>query len=194
MRPSATLPFRENCRWTNQEILYGEISPKSWSLAVKSPAQSLDYRANSYHIYLNTLEFHGCGKEISQICPCPFCPINTSFSGTPSPSCHSSAQNPLLRRRHHPRTPRSSTKAFFTNLPSLRSSSLREHGHQLHRAWGQFTTPFFIPLLYFYSSAILFTEYFSLFLFFLLSSKISRIWPIKLLSLPINLTSNVLVR
>ena len=34
----------------------------------------------------------------------------------------------------------------------------------------------------------------SLFLFFLLSSKISRIWPIKLLFLPINPTSNVLVR
>ena len=63
-----------------------------WPLSVKSPAQSLDYRANSYHIHLNTLGFHGYGEEISQICPCPFCPINSSFSGTPSPSHHSTAQ------------------------------------------------------------------------------------------------------
>ena len=71
--------------------------------------QSLDPRANSYHIHLNTLGFHGCGKEISQICPFPFCPINTSFSGTPSPS-----QNLLSWRRHHPGTPGTSSKAFFT--------------------------------------------------------------------------------
>ena len=123
MRSSAILPLG-NSRWTDQEIPHSEISPKSWPPAIKSSAQSLDYRANSYHIHLSTLGFHGCGKEISQICPCLFCPINTSFSGTPSPSCHSIAQKPLSWRRHHPRTPRTSSKAFFTNLPSLRSSSL----------------------------------------------------------------------
>jgi len=91
----SNITVRENCRWTDQAILYSEISLKSWPLAVKSPAQSLDYRANSYHIHLNTFGFHGCGKEISQICPSPFRPINTSFSGTPSPSYHSTAQNLL---------------------------------------------------------------------------------------------------
>jgi len=45
---------------------------KSWLLAVKSPVQSLDYRANSYHIHLNNLEFHGYGKEISQKYPYSF--------------------------------------------------------------------------------------------------------------------------
>ena len=106
-------------------------------------------------------------QEISQICPCPFCPINTYFSGTPSPSCHSTAQNPLSRRRHHPRFPRTSTKASFTNPPSLRPSSLRENGHQLHRAWGQFTT-----LLFRTSTVLLFIRDFFhsilLFLFVLL--------------------------
>jgi hypothetical protein len=120
--PIGNITVRESCRWTDQEILHSEISPKPRPPTVKSPVQSLDYRANSYHIYLNTLGFHGCGKEISQICPYPFCPINTSFSGTPSPSCHSTAQNPLSWRRHHPRTPRTSSKALFANLPSLRSS------------------------------------------------------------------------
>ena len=105
--PIGNITIRENCRWTDQAILYSEISPKSWPLAVKSPAQSLDYRANSYHIHLNTLRFHGCGKEISQICPCPFCFINTSFSGTPSPSYHSTAQNLLFWRRHCLRAPSS---------------------------------------------------------------------------------------
>ena len=51
---------------------------------------------------------------------------------------------------------------------------------------------FFVPLLYPCSSAIPFTEHFPFFLFFLLSSKISRIWPIRSLFLPINITSNVL--
>ena len=63
-----------------------------WPLLAKSPVQSLDYRANSYHIHLSVLGFHGYGEEISQICLCPFCPINSSFSGTPSPSHHSTAQ------------------------------------------------------------------------------------------------------
>jgi len=86
------ITVRDNCRWTDQAILHSKISSP---LTVKSSAQSLDCHANSYHIHLNTLGFHGCGKEISQICPCPYCPINTSFFVTPSPSCHSIAQNPL---------------------------------------------------------------------------------------------------
>ena len=121
--------------------------------------ESLDYRANSYHIHLNTLRFHGCGKEISQICPCPFCPINTSFSGTP-PSYHSTAQNPLFWRWHCPRVPRTSARASFTNPPSLQSSSSQRNGHQLRRSWGESTIFFlFALLLYSYSSAIPFTEY-----------------------------------
>ena len=82
---------------------------RSWPLPVKSPAQSLDYRANSYHIHLSILRFHGYGEEISQICPCPFCPINTSFSGTP-PSHHSTASTLLSWRQHYSRTPRTSTR------------------------------------------------------------------------------------
>ena len=134
-------------------------------------AQSLDYRANSYHIHLNTLGFHGCGKEISQICPCPFCLINTSFSGTPSSSQHSTAQNLLSWRRHYPRTPRTSTKAFLHQTPRLRSSSLRGDGHQLRCSWGQLTTLSPTLLLYSCSSAIRFIEYSFFFLFFFLSSK-----------------------
>ena len=47
--------------------------------------QSLDYRVNSYHIFLSILGFHEYGEVISQIYPRPFCPINSSFSGTPPP-------------------------------------------------------------------------------------------------------------
>jgi len=173
------ITVRENCRWADQVTLHSKISPKSWPLAIKSPAQSLDYHANSYHIHLNTLGFHGCGKEISQICPCPFCPINTSFSGTRSPSCHSTARNPLSWWRHCLRTPRTSARVSSPNPPSLRSSSLWRNGHQLRRSSGQSTIllPFAL-LLYSYSSAIPFTEY-PFFLFVLSSSKLFRIWPIR---------------
>ena len=135
-------------------------------------AQSLDYRANSYHIHLNTLGFHGCGKEISRIYPCPFCPINTFFSGTPSPSCHSTAQNPLSRRRHYPRTPRTSTKAFLHQPTSLRSSSLWGDGHQLRCSWGQLTILSSSLLLYSCSSAIRLTEYSFFFLFIFYPQKL----------------------
>jgi hypothetical protein len=37
----------------------------SWLLAIKSSAQSLDYRANSYHIHLNYLDLYARGREIS---------------------------------------------------------------------------------------------------------------------------------
>ena len=43
---------------------------------------------NSYHIHLNTLKFHGYGKEISQKYPCSLYPINTSFLSTLSSPCH----------------------------------------------------------------------------------------------------------
>jgi len=158
------MTVRRSRRWTDQEILHSDISPKSRPLAFKSPAQSLDYRANSYHIHLSTLGFHGCGNEISQICPCPFCPINTSFSGTPS-SCHSTAQNLFSQRRHHPRFPRSPTKAFLHQPQSLRSSPLRRDGHQLRCSWGQFTilSPLLLP--YPCSSAIHLIEHSSPFFF-----------------------------
>jgi len=173
------ITIRENCRWADQAILHSKISLKSWPHAIKSSAQSLDYRANSYHIHLNTLGFHGCGKEISQICPCLFCPINTSFSGTP-PSCHSTAPNPISWWRHYPRTPRTSARASFTNPPSLRSSFSQRNGQQLRRSWGQSTIFFlFTLLLYSYSSAIPFTKY-PFFLFVLSSSKTFRIWLIRL--------------
>jgi len=132
--------------------------------------------------------------EISQIFSCPFFPINTSFSGTPSPSCHSTAQNPLSWRRHYLRTPRTSTKAFLHQPLSLRSSSLRGDGHQLRCSLGQLTTLSTTLLLYPCLSAIHLTEYSFFFLFFFLSSKTSRIWPIRSLFPPNNRISSVLVR
>jgi len=89
---------------------------------VKSPAQSLDYNANSYHIYLNTLGFYGCGKEISQIYPCPPCPINTSFSGTLLPPYHSTASYPPFWWRHCSRNSRTPFKDL-PRQPSRSSSS-----------------------------------------------------------------------
>ena len=80
---------------------------------------------------------------------------------------------------------------------SLKSSIFlsQENGHQLHRAWGQFTT-----LLVYTFTVLLFIRdsfYWILlfpFLFILLSPQTFRIWPIRSLFLPINLTSNVLAR
>jgi len=46
-------------------------------LAIKSPTQSLDCRANSYHIHLNNLDLYARGREISPECPCFNQPINT---------------------------------------------------------------------------------------------------------------------
>ena len=86
-----------------------------WPLPVKSSAQSLDYRANSYHIHLSTLGFHGYGEEISQIYPCPFCPTNSSFSSTPSPSHHSTASTLLFWWRCCLRAPRTPTRTPFNN-------------------------------------------------------------------------------
>ena len=133
-----------------------------WLLPVKSSAQSLDYRANSYHIYLSTLGFHRYGEEISQIYPCPFCPINSSFSGTPSPSNHSTASTLLFWRRCS-RAPRTSTKAFLYQPQSLRTSSSRGDGHQLCCLRGQFITLPLVLLPYPCSSAIYFTEHSSFF-------------------------------
>ena len=157
------ITVREDCRWTDQAILHSKISSKSWPLAVKSPTQSLDYRANSYHIHLNTLGFHRCGKEISQICPCPFCSINTSFSGTLLPSCHSIAPNPPSWWRHRSRTSSTPARASSNNPPSLWFSSL------LRKKWPSASSSlrltqhplslFTIFLSYSYSSVNLFTEY-----------------------------------
>ena len=177
------ITVREDCRWTNQVILHSKISSPP---AVKSSAQSLDYRANSYHIYLNTLGFYGCGKEISQICTRPFCPINTSFSGTPPPSCHSTASNLLSWRRHCLRTPKNPSKDLIQQ-PSRSSIS-----PSLGKKWPSTSSSprsvyhphSFILLLYSCSSTILFTEYFFLFLFVSFSvppsSKPFRSWPIRL--------------
>jgi len=164
-----------------------------WPLPVKSPAQSLDYRANSYHIYLSILGFHGYGEEISQICPCPFYPINSSFSGNPSPSNHSTAPTLLFLRRRCSRAPRTPTKTFLHQPQSPRSSSLQGNGHQLHCFWGQFITLPFVFSPYSCSSAIYFTEHPSFPFVFLFYPKTIRIFPTKLSSLPISHTFNVLV-
>ena len=148
------MTFRRICRWTDQEIPHSDISPKLWPLAVKSPAQSLNYRANSYHIHLSTLGFYGCGKEISQICPCPFCPINTSFSGTPSSSCHSTTQSLLPWRQHRSRTPRTLARTSFNNPEVFDLLPCEE-----------MAVNFIVPevssisLLYFYCTPVHLTEY-----------------------------------
>ena len=166
-----------------------------WSLPVKSLTQSLDYRANSYHIHLSTLWFHGYGEEISQICPFPFCPINSSFSGTPSPSHHSTTPTPLFWRRRCSRAPRTPTKPFLHQPQSLQSSSSRRDGHQLYCSRGQFITLPLVFLPYPCSSAIYFTEHSPFFSFVLLFiPKTIRICPIKMSFLPISHTSNVSVR
>ena len=161
------ITVRENYRWTDQAILHSKISSKLWPLAVKSPAQSLDYRANSYHIHLNTLGFHGCGKEISQVCPCLFCPINTSFSGTLSPSCHSTASSLLSWRRHCLRTPRTPARASHQSSKSSISPLPREEWPSTSLFLRSAYHPSFILLLYPCSSTNLVTEYFFLLFLFL---------------------------
>ena len=148
--------------------MHSKISPKSWPLAVKSPAQSLDYRANSYHIHLSTLGFRGYDEDISQICPCPFCPINSSFSGTPSPSHHSTAPTLHFWRRRCSKAPRTPTKPFLHQPQSLLSSFSQGDGHQLRCSRGQFITLLLVLLPHPCSSAIYFTEHSSSFSFVLL--------------------------
>ena len=139
-----------------------------WPLPVKSPAQSLDYRANSYHIHLSTLELHGYGKEISQICPCPFCPINSSLSGTPSPSHHSTAPASISLAAAPFEDSKKSSKNSLHQPQSPRSSSSRGDGHQLCCSRGQFITLPLVLLPYPWSSVIYFTEHSSSFSFVLL--------------------------
>jgi len=150
---------------------------------------------NSYHIHLSTLGFHGCGKEISQICLCPFCLINTLFSGTPSPSCHSTAQKnhflgggttrglQELHRRHS-----SPISQVFDLLLCKKMA--------INFTVPEVSSPLFLLCFHFipvHPQFILLNTLFFL-SFFFLSPKISRIWPIRSLFLPINPTSNVLVR
>ena len=136
-----------------------------WPLPVKSLAQSLDYRANSYHIHLSILGFHGYGEEISQICPCPFCPINSSFSGASFYSPNSAFLAAALFEDS-----KNSSKKFLQQPSSFWSSSLRENGHQLHRAWGQFYFSLVFSL-HPCSSAVHLTEYFFLFFALLFTPK-----------------------
>ena len=127
--------------------------------------------------------------------PCPFCPINSSFSGTPSPSHHSTTPTLLSKWRRYSRSPRSPTKSLLHNSEALD-----------HPPRGKMAINFIVPevsfsflLLYFFShpcsSAIHFTEYFPfLSLFFPFTFKTIRICPTKLLSPPINHTSSALAR
>jgi len=161
----------------------------------QSPAQPLDYCANSYHIYLSTLGFRGCGKEISQICLCPFCPINTSFSGTPSSSVILQPQNPLPWRRHFSRTPRTLARTSSNNPRVFDLLSCEEMA--INFVVPEVSPTSLLFLLHPCSSAVHLTEYF-FFLFYLLlfflHPKTSRICPIESPSPPINHTSNVSVR
>ena len=148
---------------------------------------------NSYHIHLSILGFHGYGEEISQICHCPFCPINSSFSGTPFPSHHSTAPTLLFWRQHCSRTPgilartSSNNRRVFDLLPCDKmainfivpevspTSLLNFHYTPVHPQFILLNTFFFLLLLF-------------------LPPKTSRICPIESSSLPINHTSNVSVR
>ena len=194
IRPSAILPLQSAADGPTRKshtVKYLQIR----LLRVKSPAQSLDYRANSYHILLSILGFHGYGEVISRIYPCPFCPINSSFSGTPSPSHHSTVPTPSFWRRRFSRSPGTPTKTSLHRPQSLWSSSLRGDGHQLRCPWGQFIILPLVLLPYLCSSTIYFTEHFPFSFFVLLFTfKTIRICPIKLSSLSINHISNALVR
>ena len=97
-----------------------------------------------------------------------------------------------IRRRDKTNLPLPVLSHKYFLLPSFQSSPLRGDGHQLRCSWGQRTALFPTLLLYPYSSAICLTKSF-LFLFFFLLPKISRIWPIKSLFLPINPIFNALV-
>ena len=52
---------------------------ESWLFTIRPTTQSLNYRANSYHIHVNNLNLHARGREISPQCPCSNQPINTSL-------------------------------------------------------------------------------------------------------------------
>ena len=135
---------------------------------------------------MSILGYHGYSEQISQICPYMFCPINSSFSGTPSPSHHSRAPTLLFWWRHcsrAPRTPTTPRSSIFS--PARRWPSTSSF---LRSAY----CPFLVLLLYPCSSAIFLTESFFLFCSSFRSQK-SRIWLTRSLSLPIDPISNALV-
>ena len=170
---------------------------KFWPLAVKAPGQSLDYRANSYNIHLNALEFHGYGKEISHNCPCSLYPINTSFLGILPPPCHSTSSKPIFPAAASLENPKSPARTSPNSSSNLRSSSFPgRNGCQLHRPWGQFFSPLLFLLPYFYLLQIyLLSTFFSSFSLFCSSNlQTFRNWLRKSWFLPSNLTFNVLGR
>jgi len=117
---------------------------RSRLLPIKSPAQSLDYRANSYHIHLSILGFHGYGEESNLPLPVlsyKYFLLGYSFSITSFYSPNSAFLVAALFE-----SSKNSNKNFLQLLPSFRSSPLRGDGHQLRRSWDQRTTLF----LYFY--------------------------------------------
>jgi len=107
--------------------------------AIKSSVQSLDCRANSYHIYLNHLDPSAYGIEISQEYPYPKWPINRflrtahllpsncnlwhSLSGG-NPNCASSTHQSSFHR-HFP-------------ISSSCPHPSRNNGGQLQRPCGSF--------------------------------------------------------
>ena len=150
--------------------------------------QSLDYRANSYHIHLSTLGFHGCGEEISQICPCPFCPINTPFFGTPSPPCHSIAPKSTFTAAALPEDSNNFNKGLSS--PTPKSSICEEMA--INFIVPEVSLPPF--LLHFYCTPV-----HPQFVLLNICFPFCSFYPQKLLGfgirslfLPINLTSNVL--
>ena len=163
--------------------------PKSWLLTVKSPTQSLDYCANSCHIHLNTLNFHGYGKEISQKCPCSLYPINTSFLGTFPSSCHFASSKPIFLVAASLKSPRTSSEDL-PHCPLLPREEMAINFivPEVNLVPSFFSLPYFPPF------TLLFTKYFLSSSFFYSSSlQTFRNWPRKLLFLLSNHTFNASV-
>jgi len=108
-------------------------------------------------------------QKISQICPCPFCPINTSFSGTPSPSHHSTAPTLLSWQQRCSIAPRTTARSSSNNPQDF--DLLPRGAMAVNFVIPEVSLPsfFFVLLLYFGPSTIPFTEYspfFSFYFFF----------------------------
>ena len=161
--------------------MHSKISPKSCPLAVKSPTQSLDYRANIYHIHLNTLGFHGYGEEISQIYPYPFLSNKYFLLRYPSSILSFYSLKPTFLAAALFENFKNSSKDLLQQSfeSSILPSSREEMAINFVVPEVNSIPPFFFFLLYFYISAILFTEYiFPLLCFFpiLSTSKPFRNW------------------
>jgi hypothetical protein len=136
---------------------------------------------------LEYLGFLGCGKEISQICPCPSCPINSSFLGTPFPLHHPAIQlyfssggallNPQDLRQ----------ASFFVNSGVFQRPPSRQDGRRFRRPRGQTFISSIVPFscIPVHLRFTLPNIFLPLFLCIFIPQN-TRNYPTKLSSLPIN--------